>query len=238
MVVRSELGAVCLLVCDLLGMSRGFSAPIRDAVAARPGSRPGRGAHVVHPHPRRTEHARGQRPPGLGDAGGLSRPARRALRRGARGRGGQPRPAPSCGWVDGRCPTGCRSTGEASRTTRRSPCSMSSGSTARGSERSPTSPSIPSRSGPSVSRSRATGSGRSARRSSDAPAARPCCSRARSVTSIRITSIARTTTVARTASRKRRSSAATSPRSSTTRSVTRRPSTSTASASPATEPST
>jgi hypothetical protein len=33
MVVRSELGTLCLLVCDLLGMSRGFSAPIRDAVA-------------------------------------------------------------------------------------------------------------------------------------------------------------------------------------------------------------
>jgi hypothetical protein len=32
-VVRSELGTLCLLVCDLLGMSRGFSAPIRDAVA-------------------------------------------------------------------------------------------------------------------------------------------------------------------------------------------------------------
>ncbi len=32
-VVRTDLGALCLLVCDLLGMSRGFSAPIRDAVA-------------------------------------------------------------------------------------------------------------------------------------------------------------------------------------------------------------
>jgi hypothetical protein len=31
--VRSELGTLCLLVCDLLGMSRSFSAPIRDAVA-------------------------------------------------------------------------------------------------------------------------------------------------------------------------------------------------------------
>jgi hypothetical protein len=32
-VVRSELGTLCLLVCDLLGMSRRFSAPIREAVA-------------------------------------------------------------------------------------------------------------------------------------------------------------------------------------------------------------
>ncbi|HEX2384648.1 MAG TPA: hypothetical protein VHI95_18540 [Acidimicrobiales bacterium] len=33
MVVESELGTLCLLVCDLLGMSRGFATPIRDAVA-------------------------------------------------------------------------------------------------------------------------------------------------------------------------------------------------------------
>jgi len=32
-VVRTDLGTLCLLVCDLLGMSRRFSAPIRDAVA-------------------------------------------------------------------------------------------------------------------------------------------------------------------------------------------------------------
>jgi len=33
MVVRSELGSLCLIVCDLLGMSSGFATPIRDAVA-------------------------------------------------------------------------------------------------------------------------------------------------------------------------------------------------------------
>jgi hypothetical protein len=32
-VVRSELGTLCLVVCDLLGMSSGFATPIRDAVA-------------------------------------------------------------------------------------------------------------------------------------------------------------------------------------------------------------
>ena len=32
--LRGEHGAVCLLVCDLLGMSRGFAKPVRDAVAA------------------------------------------------------------------------------------------------------------------------------------------------------------------------------------------------------------
>ena len=31
---RGELGAVCLVVCDLLGMSRGFARPVRTAVAA------------------------------------------------------------------------------------------------------------------------------------------------------------------------------------------------------------
>src|SRR4051794_31720221 len=31
--VRGEHGAVCLLVCDLLAMSRGFARPIREAVA-------------------------------------------------------------------------------------------------------------------------------------------------------------------------------------------------------------
>ena len=31
--LRGESGAVCLLVCDLLGMSAGFAQPIRDAVA-------------------------------------------------------------------------------------------------------------------------------------------------------------------------------------------------------------
>ena len=30
--MRGEHGAVCLLVCDLLGMSRGFARPIREAV--------------------------------------------------------------------------------------------------------------------------------------------------------------------------------------------------------------
>jgi hypothetical protein len=33
MYVRGEPGTVCLIVCDLLGMSAGFSNPIRDAVA-------------------------------------------------------------------------------------------------------------------------------------------------------------------------------------------------------------
>jgi len=33
MVVHSELGSLCLVVCDLLGMSSGFATPIRDAVA-------------------------------------------------------------------------------------------------------------------------------------------------------------------------------------------------------------
>ena len=31
--MRGEPGAVCLLVCDLLGMSRSFSRPVREAVA-------------------------------------------------------------------------------------------------------------------------------------------------------------------------------------------------------------
>ena len=31
--MRGEYGAVCLLVCDLLGMSVGFAGPVRDAVA-------------------------------------------------------------------------------------------------------------------------------------------------------------------------------------------------------------
>jgi hypothetical protein len=34
MYVAGELGAVCLLVCDLLGMSRGFAGPVRESVAA------------------------------------------------------------------------------------------------------------------------------------------------------------------------------------------------------------
>ncbi len=32
--MRGEYGAVCLLVCDLLGLSSGFASPVRDAVAA------------------------------------------------------------------------------------------------------------------------------------------------------------------------------------------------------------
>jgi neutral ceramidase len=32
--MRGEYGGVCLLVCDLLGMSAGFAGPVRDAVAA------------------------------------------------------------------------------------------------------------------------------------------------------------------------------------------------------------
>ncbi|MDP9335710.1 MAG: hypothetical protein M3Q30_20720 [Actinomycetota bacterium] len=32
--MRGEHGGVCLLVCDLLGMSAGFAGPVRDAVAA------------------------------------------------------------------------------------------------------------------------------------------------------------------------------------------------------------
>ena len=31
--VRGELGAVCLIVCDLLGMSRSFAHPVRESVA-------------------------------------------------------------------------------------------------------------------------------------------------------------------------------------------------------------
>ena len=54
---------------------------------------------------------------------------------------------------------------------RRSPCVDVIGPTARASARSRTSRSIPSRSGPSASRCRATGSDRSARRSKRAPAA-------------------------------------------------------------------
>jgi hypothetical protein len=34
MYVRGELGAVCLVVCDLLGMSRSFARPVRESVAA------------------------------------------------------------------------------------------------------------------------------------------------------------------------------------------------------------
>ena len=34
MYVRGELGAVCLLVCDLLGMSPSFARPVRESVAA------------------------------------------------------------------------------------------------------------------------------------------------------------------------------------------------------------
>src|SRR3954454_18096940 len=34
MVVRTDLGTLCLVVCDLLGMSSGFATPIRDAVAS------------------------------------------------------------------------------------------------------------------------------------------------------------------------------------------------------------
>ena len=34
MFVRGELGAVCLLVCDLLGMSPSFARPVRESVAA------------------------------------------------------------------------------------------------------------------------------------------------------------------------------------------------------------
>jgi len=33
MVVETEVGRLCLLVCDLLGLSRGFATPIREAVA-------------------------------------------------------------------------------------------------------------------------------------------------------------------------------------------------------------
>ena len=32
--VRGELGAVCLVVCDLLGMSPSFARPVRESVAA------------------------------------------------------------------------------------------------------------------------------------------------------------------------------------------------------------
>ena len=34
MYVRGQLGAVCLVVCDLLGMSRSFARPVRESVAA------------------------------------------------------------------------------------------------------------------------------------------------------------------------------------------------------------
>ena len=34
MYVRGQLGAVCLVVCDLLGMSRSFAGPVRESVAA------------------------------------------------------------------------------------------------------------------------------------------------------------------------------------------------------------
>jgi neutral ceramidase len=37
-VLRGEHGVLCLLVCDLLGMSRSFAMPIRDAVAAALGT--------------------------------------------------------------------------------------------------------------------------------------------------------------------------------------------------------
>jgi neutral ceramidase len=39
--VTSELGSVCLLVCDLLGMSPGFAGPIRATVARALGLEPG-----------------------------------------------------------------------------------------------------------------------------------------------------------------------------------------------------
>ena len=49
--LRGESGAVCLLVCDLLGMSRGFANPIRDGVAAELGvERAGVLTSCVHTH--------------------------------------------------------------------------------------------------------------------------------------------------------------------------------------------
>ena len=85
MFVRGELGAVCLLVCDLLGMSPSFARPVRESVAAALGLERRRRADVVRAHPRRPEHDRRQRGARLGDARGLPRAARRAVhRRGAR----------------------------------------------------------------------------------------------------------------------------------------------------------
>jgi len=50
-VLRTELGTLCLLVCDLLGMSRSFSAPIRDAVAVALGlERPAVLTSCIHTH--------------------------------------------------------------------------------------------------------------------------------------------------------------------------------------------
>jgi hypothetical protein len=51
MVVRTEAGTVCLLVCDLLGMSPGFATPIRDAVATELGlSRAAVLTSCIHTH--------------------------------------------------------------------------------------------------------------------------------------------------------------------------------------------
>ena len=95
--------------------------PVRDVGGGRARPRAGGRPDVVHPHPRGPEHARGQRRARLGDARGLPRAARRAVRR-RRARGRSRRGARRAARRDaGRCPTGCRSTGAACRTSRRSP---------------------------------------------------------------------------------------------------------------------
>ena len=58
---------LCLLVFDLLGMSRDTSNAIRDAVAADLGIDDGRRPARVHPHPQRPQRDHRQRGAGLGD---------------------------------------------------------------------------------------------------------------------------------------------------------------------------
>ena len=162
-VIRGSTGC-CACSCATCSACRAASR--RRSATRSPaalGTTRARGADVVRAHARRAEHDRGQRGARVGDTRGLPRAARRALRRRGDPARGDARAAPRrCASGPGRCRPGCRSTGAIFRTTRASRCSTRSVPAARGSARSPTSRSIPSRSDPSASRCRATGSARSA----------------------------------------------------------------------------
>ena len=119
--LHGEHGGVCLLVCDLLGLSPRFAEPDSRRGRRRARSRPRRGAHVVHPHPRRAEHARRQPSPRLDHPRRL--PSRRWSQRcvaAALAARAAAAPADVARRAAGRCRPDCRSTGAACRTTRRS----------------------------------------------------------------------------------------------------------------------
>ena len=139
MYVRGELGAVCLLVCDLLGMSPSFARPVRESVAAALGLEVGAVlTSCVHTHAGPSTIAGSEALGWVTPEGYRELLVEQCTRRGARGR---------CHRGAGLAPRGevpaadrvVRSTGVASPTSRRSRCSTPSRPTVRAWARSPTS---------------------------------------------------------------------------------------------------